>query len=217
MLRQNLRYFDLSDEIKSVLVTSAGPAEGKTTVALGIAAAAAESGSRVLLLEADLHRPSLGKMLGLKKGHGLTTVLSSRTPEPAKVKQRVAINGVSKDATPVTIDVVLAGPHPPNPAGMMESRAMTKLLEAAEAHYDLVVIDTPPAGVISDAMPLFDQVSGIVLVSRMKEATRDTIARFKAQLDTMHAPILGLVANDVELATGYANYDYYAEPEQKSS
>ncbi len=217
MLRANLRYFDLGHDFKSVLVTSAGPAEGKTTVALGLAAAAAETGSRVLLIEADLHRPSLGPMLGLKKGNGLSTILSSRQPEPTKVKQRVAIEGVSKDAAPITIDVILAGPSPPNPAGLMESRAMTKLLEAAEAHYDLVVIDTPPVGVISDPIPLFDQVSGVVLVSRMKETTRDTIARFKSHLDAIHAPILGVIANDVERGTGYSSYDYYAEPEPKSS
>jgi polysaccharide biosynthesis transport protein len=217
MLRASLFLSEAGRELQSVLVTSAGPEDGKTTVALGLALAAAEPGQKVLLVEADLRRPSLAPLLDLKARRGLSTLLRGRASQLANFTQTVAMKDPASDSPPIAIDVLVAGPHPPNAAELMESEAMTKLLKAAERDYDLVVIDTPPAGLISDPIPLFRQVSGIILVSRLQESRRDTIARFKAQLDTVHPEILGVVANRVPRAAGYYAYEYYGEAEPAGS
>jgi succinoglycan biosynthesis transport protein ExoP len=213
MMRVNLMQLDVDRDVDSVLVTSAGPEEGKTTVALGLAVAAAEPGRDVLLVEADMRRPSLASLLDLKARRGLSTILRGRGSQLSNFTQTVAMGDTASDGPPVVIDVLVAGPSPPNAAELMQSQAMTKLLKAAERDYDLVVIDTPPAGIISDPIPLFPQVSGLVVVSRLQAATRDTVARFKAQLETVHPPIFGVVANCVRRAHGYPAYEYYGDPE----
>ncbi len=217
MLRARLLHVDMDREIESVMVTSAGPEDGKTTVALGLAVAAAESGQKVLLMEADLRRPSLAPMLELKARRGLSTILRGRGAQLGTFTQTVKVSDPDSGGPPVAIDVLVAGPHPPNAAELMQSPAMPKLLRAAERDYDLVVIDTPPAGIISDPIPLFREVSGVILVSRLQETTRETVARFKAQLATVHPPILGVVANCVPRGGGYYGYEYYGEAEPAGS
>jgi capsular exopolysaccharide synthesis family protein len=217
MLRASLFLSDAGSEIQSVLVTSAGPEDGKTTVALGLALAAAEPGKKVLLVEADLRRPSLAPLLDLKARRGLSTILRGRGSQLANFTQKVTIKDPASGGPPIAIDILVAGPHPPNAAELMESEGMTKLLKAAERDYDLVIVDTPPAGLISDPIPLFRQVSGIILVSRLQESRRDAIARFKAQLDTVHPEILGVVANCVPRSAGYYAYEYYGEAEPAGS
>ena len=114
------------------------------------------------------------------------------------------------------INVLPAGPHPPNAAELMESETMSQVLKAAERDYDLVVVDTSPVGVISDPIPLFDQVSGVVVVAGMKETTRESARRLKAQLDSVKPPLLGVVANFAKAGDGYSAYEYYGEQEPKS-
>lgn len=217
MFRASLLYFDAGREIKSVLVTSAAPGDGKTTIALGLAVAAAEPGLSVLLIEADLRRPTLGPRLGLRRSGGLTRVLRSRDQSSmVTAVQSVTVESPSNDGAPVVINVLPAGPHPPNAAELMESETMSEVLEAAERDYDLVVVDTSPVGVISDPIPLFDQVSGVVVVAGMKETTRESARRLKAQLDSVKPPLLGVVANFAKPGAGYSAYEYYGEQERKS-
>ena len=170
----------------------------------------------MLLIEADLRRPSLASVLGLEHGPGLSTVLRSKEPRVARALQSVEIQPSTGEGENVTIDVLVAGPHPPNSAALMESQAMANLIKAAERDYDLVVIDTSPVGMISDPIPLFDQVSGVVIVVGMKETTMEEATRFKGQLDAMQPPILGVVANFVKPGEGHGAYEYYGEQEPKS-
>jgi receptor protein-tyrosine kinase len=209
MLRARLRYFNIDREIRSLLVTSVGPSEGKTTVAENLAAAAAGSGAtRTLLVEADLRRPRLAGNLGLASGPGLAEALTHGVGLDEVVQRLVFAPG--EDGIPdKTLDVIVAGINPPNPAELLESDAMADLLDRLSAIYDLVVIDTPPAGLIADVIPLMRRVGGIVIVASIGRSTSDAAAHFRDQLAQLNAPVLGVIANRVKRGRGDRYYDSY--------
>jgi len=186
MLRANLRYFNVDRDVTSILVTSAAPQDGKTTVSWNIALAEARAGDRVLLLEADLRRPAIARNLGLPTPEdGLSLVLAGAS-ETADAVQKV--HGV---------DVLPAGPLPPNPAELIESQRMAELLAWAESEYDRVIIDTPPAAVVADALSLFNRVGGVVVVARLQQSEHAAAVNLRDQLLNTGAPVLGIVVNGV--------------------
>jgi succinoglycan biosynthesis transport protein ExoP len=193
MLRTNLRYFNVDRPVKSIVVTSAAPQDGKTTVSWNLALAEARAGKRVLYLEADLRRPSLGAQLGAMTKSGLSFVLAGM------VDVQTAMQNVEG------VDLLLAGPLPPNPAELIESEKMSELVRWGEEHYDRVIIDTPPAAVVSDAIPLVTTVSGVVIVVRIQRSRRDAADHLREQLTNLGAPVLGLVVNG---AATRGNYYY---------
>jgi succinoglycan biosynthesis transport protein ExoP len=206
MLRANLRYFNIDRGVESVLVTSPAPGDGKSTVAWNLAATAAGSGGRVLLIEADLRHPALAKGLGLQGAAGLSTILSGEAALE-DVVQEVPIQG-DRTGGVRTVDVLLAGPLPPNPADLLESARMRDVIAAAERTYDLFVIDTPPASVVSDAIPLLSQVGGVIVVARLAKTTRDAAAHLGTQLRNLDARVLGVVVNGVGSDSDTYGYGY---------
>jgi succinoglycan biosynthesis transport protein ExoP len=208
MLRANLRYFNVDKPIRSVLITSASPSEGKSTVAVHLAVAAASTGGKVLLVEADLRRPTLAEKLGIGSSVGLSHVLSGDL-SLQDAAQVVPLEGGGETGSR-TIDVVVAGPIPPNPADLLESARMRDVLSAAEQEYDLVVVDTPPTSVVSDAIPLVKEVSGVIVVTRLGKTTRESAAHLRSQLENLDAHTLGVVVNSVGKpgSAGYSGYGY---------
>ena len=215
-LRAHLRYYNVDRDVRTVLVTSAAPGEGKSTVARYLAEAAASMGTTTLLIEADLRRPSLAGRLGMAPGEGLGDVLI-RAADAADVIKTVGdtsgprLGGISS----APLDVLLAGALPPNPAELIESRAMEDLLGWASEQYELVVIDTPPLAVVSDAISLMRKVDGVIIVSRVGESTNTAADRLRERLSTLGAPTLGVVAN----ACGndrLGGYDYTYGYEQRT-
>lgn len=214
MLRANLRYFNLDHRITSLLVTSAAPGDGKTTVAMNLALAAAEAGDRVLLVEADLRRPTLaGRLAQQPERPGLSMLIASDL-DLVDAVQPVALNAVLPHATTdAVLDVLFAGPQPPNPMDLLESERMRDLLRDAEAMYELVVVDTPPTSVVSDAIPVMQNVDGVLIVSRLGRSTRDAAQHLRDQLQLLHARTLGVVANFVrDSASYYGAYGYGYPP-----
>lgn len=210
MLRANLRYFNVDREIHSVLVTSAAPGEGKSTVAKHLASAAANTGERVLLLEADLRRPTLKTRMRLAGNAGLSQVLAG-TRTLSEAIETVSLDGSAESRT---LDVLASGPLPPNPTDLIESERMRQVLGAVSERYDLVVIDTPPTSVVSDAIPLVKSSDGVLVVSRLGKTTRDSLAHLRDQLNNLGAYVLGVVVNSVGRggASGYGyGYGYGAE------
>lgn len=186
MLRANLRYFNVDRDVKTILFTSGASQDGKTTVSWNVALADSRAGDRVLLLEADLRRPMLTQNLGIPTpDKGLSLVLSGAN-EPADAIQ--SIHGV---------DLLPAGPLPPNPAELIESKRMAELLAWAEGEYDRVIIDTPPATLVADALSLFARVGGVVIVTRLLQSDRNAAVGLRDQLANTGAPVLGLVVNGV--------------------
>jgi succinoglycan biosynthesis transport protein ExoP len=214
MLRARLRYFNIDRELRLVLVTSAASGDGKTTVVQNLAEAAASMGSRVLIVESDLRRPSLAGRLALRRAPGLAEVLiSASTIEEAIQTTSVVPASNGSTASESAVSVLTAGAPPPNPAELIESHAMEHVLEWAAEHYDLVLLDTPPLSVVPDAIPLLRRIHGVVIVSRLGKNTRDGAARMREELTSLGAPMLGVVANgfNVRDTPGYS-YDYHYAP-----
>ncbi len=204
MLHANLRYFNVGRQIESLLVTSSAPEEGKTTVSWGLAVTEARAGKSVLLIEADMRQPSLSGRLDQTPESGLSLVLAgSDTLEKAAVSIDVGPNAESG------LDVLFAGPTPPNPAELLESPQMRSLLEQAGNQYELIVIDTPPT-IVADAIPLMREASGVVIVARLGRAKHDLAANLRDLLAHLGALPFGTVANDTMPKTGSYYMPYAA-------
>jgi succinoglycan biosynthesis transport protein ExoP len=206
LIRAHLRFFNVDHDLRTVLVASPAPGDGKTTVALHLAEAAARSGSRVLLLEADLRQPTLARQLGVQFTTGLAGVLIGDAPMN-RATQSVALQASPGEGTSGhTLDVLAAGTVlPPNPGELLESHAMDAVLEHAKSAYDLVVIDTPPLTAVSDAFPLLTKVDGVVIVGRIGYSRGDAAEQLHHILSSSGAPLLGVIANG-EKARGSVPY-----------
>jgi capsular exopolysaccharide synthesis family protein len=221
LLRAHLRYFNVDRELRTLLVASAAPGDGKTTIARHLASAAARMGSTVLLVEADLRHPTLAQQLDVSSGPGLSDVLIGAA------SLREATQMIDLDSSPVngagqmrlggrTLDVLVAGAAlPPNPGELIESHAMEALLEQAKSTYDLVLIDTPPLAAVSDAFPLLRKADGVIIVGRVGRNRSDVAERLHATLAGAGAPLLGVVANGLKAGKRGGAYRYtydYAPP-----
>jgi receptor protein-tyrosine kinase len=211
LLRAGLLFFNVDRRIRSVLVTSPAPGDGKSTTVWNLAAAAASAGDRVLVIEADLRRPALADRHGIdSSGVGLAGVLAGNaTFERSVVVVDDVVHSHAHGVRSGVLHVLPAGGRPPNPTDLLESRRMQDLLKSAETLYDLVIVDTPPASIVSDAIPLLGAVSGVIVVVRLGTSTRDALRNLRRTLDNAAAPTLGVVANAVPRSdAGYG--DAYA-------
>jgi capsular exopolysaccharide synthesis family protein len=219
LIRAHLRYFNVDKELRTLLVASAAPGDGKTTVARHLASAAARMGGRVLLLEADLRRPTLAQQLDISSGPGVSDVLIGAVLMNDAI-QSVALGQASGEGSSGrTLDVLVAGAAlPPNPGELIESRAMEVLLDRVRSAYDLVVIDTPPLTAVSDAFPLLGKVDGVIIVGRVGRNRRDVAERLHQTLAGAGAPLLGVIANGFKVTRGsYGySYDYSYTPDKQS-
>jgi capsular exopolysaccharide synthesis family protein len=218
MLRASLRYFNVDHELHTVLITSHAAEVGKSTVSWNLARVAATS-SKVVIVETDLRNPSLARQHGLRMGPGLAELLTHQV-ELDEAIQSKPIAGGGNGAGERAVDAIVAGSLPPNPAELIESKAMGEVLSRLGERYDLVVLDTAPVGVVSDAFPLLRQVDGVILVARMGQSTRDSAERLREQLARLDAPVLGVVANGIKLSRGgkygYGHYGgYYGPPAEQ--
>jgi len=208
MLRANLRFLSTDRELRSVVVTSAASGDGKTTVAINLAIADASVGRNVLLIEADMRRPSIGTVRGLGGEKGLATYLARPDAQLADVIHRVPVTQGTNGNAPLTMDVIVSGPIPSNPSELINSQRMRDLISGAEDQYDLVVIDTSPVGIVADAIPLMSEASAVIIVSRVGRITSVEADALRDQLERIDAPAFGLVANFAGAARG-KGYDYY--------
>jgi len=194
-------------EVRSLLVVSAAPGDGKTTIARNLAQASQEMGSRTLLLEADLRRPTIATHYHVDSAPGLSELLVGAVGVEGAIRSIPIATRVNGSTTKVSLDLLGAGHPPPNPAELLESRAMADLIVWAAEHYELVVIDTPPVAVVSDAIPLLRKVDGVVVVSQLGKNTRDAASLLRERLVGVNAPLLGVIANGVK-TKGRDGYGY---------
>jgi capsular exopolysaccharide synthesis family protein len=200
-VRTNLQFVDVASGSHSILVTSSIPSEGKTTTAVNLAVALADAGSRVLLVDADLRRPSLAGVVGVEGEAGLTSVLIGRTQ--ARDVIQTCLGG--------RLDVLSAGPMPPNPSELLGSSAMVSLLDEVTSSYDVVLVDSPPLLPVTDAAILSKRVDGSLVVVGADKTQRTQLRNALDALEAVGANILGLVLNKVPTreAGGYGTmYGY---------
>jgi capsular exopolysaccharide synthesis family protein len=212
-LRAHLRYYNVDRDVRTVLVTSAAPGEGKSTVARYLAEAAATLGTETLLIEADLRRPALADRMGAHPPRGLADVLIRACPAPVAVWTLDDASDSNGTTLNNPLKILFAGATPPNPVQLIESQAMHDLLLWASKAYELVVIDTPPLTVVSDAISLIHKVDGVIIVSRLGTSTTTAAERLRERLSTLGAPTLGVVANAYsQYESGGYDYHYDAQP-----
>jgi polysaccharide biosynthesis transport protein len=185
---------------KVLLVTSAGPAEGKTFTAANLAAVMANSGSKVLLMDCDMRHPRVHKIFEIKRNTGISGIISGNCSiKDAVVKSRVE-----------NLDILAAGPLPPNPAELLGSKKMAQLIEALKSGYDRIVIDTPPVTAVTDSVVLSAMVDAVALVVRTNETPRQLIINAVEQMKNVNANIIGAVLNGVNAGRdSYYYYQYY--------
>lgn len=203
-LRTNLQFMGLTGENRSVLFTSSLPGEGKSSSAINLAHVVAQAGNRVLLIDADLRRPSVAEYLGLEGDAGLTTVLIGEAD----------IEDVSQPVETEGLDVLTSGPIPPNPSELLGSKRMQDLLCKAVTTYDFVVVDTAPLLAVTDAVVLSHYVGGTVVVAQSERVRRTQLSQSLDKLKAVETRLLGVVVNRVHSGSRGAyqyNYAYTSE------
>ncbi len=199
-LRTSLLLSNLGSPPKVIIVTSALPQEGKTTTSINTAVVLAQKGVRVLLIDADLRRPSIHKTLGMGPHSGLSNVLTgSTTLEQAIARTTVLPN----------LFVLPAGTPPPNPAELLASANMRDVLNQLREQYDHIVIDTPPSLSVTDAVVLSPRADAVVLVIRCGQTTKQALRRSRDILLQVNAKVVGVLLNAVDLSS--PDYYYYYE------
>lgn len=198
-VRTNLQFIDVANPPKSIVVTSSVPGEGKSTTAANLALSLAETGQRVVVIEGDLRRPRLLEYLGLEGAVGLTDVLIGRV-EVADVLQPVGTSG---------LQVLGAGPVPPNPSELLGSTPMAELIKTLESSFDYVLIDAPPLLPVTDAAVLSTVVDGALVVVGAGIVTREQLRHAIASLDSVNGRVLGLIMNRVQAKDGASAYGSY--------
>ncbi len=196
LIYKNIQLLNSVSSFKSLMVTSALAGEGKSTLALGLALSAARLHQRVLLIDADLRRPTLHTLVNLPNEQGLSTLLTT----DANVPTHSSIQ--SSDSY---IDIVTAGPVPGDPANLLSSQRMRELMAAFERTYDLILVDAPPVLGMVDAILTASFCSGVVLVSHMGKVTKTELTQATAMLSKLN--VIGVVANGSNGASnGYSPY-----------
>jgi capsular exopolysaccharide synthesis family protein len=194
-IRTNIQYSSIDKEIRSLMVTSAGPAEGKSTTVANLAVVFAQLGKKVLLIDADLRKPTVHRTFGVNNLFGFTTVLTKQATLEKTVLETDEEN----------LFILTSGPVPPNPAELLSSKGMELLIEEANEHFDYVIFDTPPLLAVADPQILSNKVDGSILVVYSGKTEIDQAKKAKELLVNAHSKLLGVVLNHKELK----NNDYY--------
>lgn len=200
-LRTNLQFVGLDKPLQTLMITSAGPAEGKTTIAANLAISMAETGLNVIVVGADLRRPSLHKVFGVENSVGLTQVLVGQAP---------LAEAIQTLDTP-RVRLLTPGPIPPNPSELLGSQAMVEVIRELKSQADLVIFDAAPVVAVTDASILGPKVDGTVLVVSLKQTPREVVMEAKKQLVRVRTNLLGVVANRVRYGRASGYYYYYDE------
>lgn len=203
-IRTNLVFMSVSHPLRTYVVTSSAPGEGKTTVVSNLAISLAQSGKKVLVVDTDLRRPRLHHAFGLVARVGLSSVL---------VQESTLDEVLQKTQVP-DLYLLPSGPVPPNPAELLHTAAFHEVVEQLKQRFDVVIFDSPPLGPVTDSAVIAGMVDGVILVVKARHATRDGVRSIRRRLTDIGAPILGAVLNSIRPASskqgyGYGYYAYY--------
>ncbi len=200
VLRTNLSFSAIDKELQDVLVTSSSPGEGKSTTAANLATVMAQTGKRVIVVDADLRRPVQHKVFALSNNQGLTTAL---------LDQKTAVSSHIQSTNIRNLRVMTSGPIPPNPAELLNSQRMAQILSELRQEADVVIYDTAPTLTVADASILSSQVDGCILVIEAGKTRRDTFIQATQRLYKTGTNIFGVVMNRLRPGRSGYYYDYY--------
>ncbi|MFC5446793.1 CpsD/CapB family tyrosine-protein kinase [Paenibacillus aestuarii] len=198
-LRTNIQFSSVDDPVKVIVVTSAQPEEGKSTTISNLAVTYAAEGKKVLLLDADLRKPTLHRYLSESNRLGLSNYLSGK----------YAVEDVVLDTKIANLSLITSGSIPPNPSELLSSKKMSALITQLKEDFDMVLIDSPPVLAVTDAQILSNIVDGTVLVVNHGKVKRDAARKAISQLTHAKAKVLGVVLNNKEMSKKESSYYYY--------
>lgn len=193
----------------TILITSSNPVEGKSMNASNLALAIAQAGHKVVLVDADLRRPRLHKYFNLPNRHGLTGLLLSLNLEAPVEAAQEKVRQTLQDTAVAELKVLTSGPIPPNPSEMLGSAKMQAALDILQEMFDFVIIDSPPALAVTDAVVLATRVDSVVLLVEAKRTQRGQLLRSVERLRSVKANLIGVVLNRLEAGSEGYNYYYY--------
>ena len=198
-LRANLLFSLANAQKKIVVVSGAEPDVGKSTTSSNLAVMMAQTGSRVLLIDADLRKPTLHKTFHVSRSDGLTKCLLRPGDWESAIVKEVAPH----------LDLLPSGPIPPNPSELLGSARMVQLLNAFSEKYEYIIIDTPPINVVTDGLILISRSAGAVLVTRQNQTTYEEVQESVDNIRKVNGNLLGVVINDYKITAGERQRRYY--------
>ncbi|MCM3127721.1 CpsD/CapB family tyrosine-protein kinase [Paenibacillus provencensis] len=199
-LRTNIQFSAIDEQIKVLMVASAQSGEGKTTTVSNLAVTYAQEGKKVLVIDTDLRKPSLHQVFKVSNHAGLSSALAGQ----------YLVNEVLQKSSVFNLDILPAGPVPPNPSEMLGSRKMQALLEELSENYEMIFFDTPPVLAVTDAMIVSSFCDGVILVVNSGKVKKDLVKKAKARLEHVNSKILGVVLNNLQVDKQDASHnDYY--------
>lgn len=208
-LRTNIQFSNIDKDLQTLVITSSTRSEGKSTIATNIAGTIAQDNKRVLLIDCDLRKPRIHRIARVINTEGLTNILAGENTmdEVSFMYQRLE-----------NLHMLTTGPIPPNPSELLGSKKMKGFIEEIKKEYDIIILDCPPVGIVTDAAILSNIVDGVILVAAVAETNIDDVVRTKELLDKANANIIGTVLNKVPIGGRsqykygyYQNYGYYEE------
>lgn len=198
-IRTNIQFSSVDSDIRSITVTSAGPGEGKSTTSANLAVVFAQQGKKVLLVDADLRKPTVHYTFQLPNTIGLTNVLT----------KQIILGDAIRETDTQDLYVLTSGPIPPNPAELLASKTMEQLIEEAYKFFDIIIFDTPPVLAVTDAQVMANQTDGSILVISSGITDREASIKSKEKLEGSKAKLLGAVLNNKE-QDKHTQYYYYS-------
>lgn len=198
-LRTNLSFSIRGKKCKRFCLTSANAGEGKSITLLNLAISIAQTNKRVLLIDADMRRPAVARLLVEKASPGLSEVLADQISEKEAIHKEVYPN----------LDILFSGEIPPNPSELLGSERMEKLIADLEEEYDYILVDTPPVGVVTDACLVATLLDGVLMLVWQNRSRKENVKAAVNSLQLTGANILGYVMNGVELETKKYYYSTY--------
>jgi protein-tyrosine kinase len=196
-IRTNIQFSFIDETMRSLMITSSSPSEGKSTTAANLAIVFAQQGKKVLLIDADLRKPTVHYTFRLNNYTGLTSVLTRSS----------SLLSACQETNVENLYVLTSGPIPPNPAELLSSKMMDNCLQELYETFDLIIFDTPPVLAVTDAQILANKCDGTILVVASGKTEIDAAVKAKELLTAANAKLLGVVLNQRKLREGH--YYYY--------